>query len=205
MENKTNKVLVWLVVILIVLVVALMGFIVYREFYSEEKTSVDNTTNKIISTKDVTYEMKSSNILGKLLFESEGDLSDLLDDDNNIRLHYPVISGDSQDIKNLNNKILTQINTTINNLQGIKQEKTDENYGCYEIKLTGDSESSIFEHFNYFRYDVEETDEKIIIKEYIVASTGCATGNEELYYTYTVDKNSESVIEKANPESTMQF
>ena len=43
MENKNNKGLVWLVVILIVLVVALMGFIVYREFYSEEKPSVDNT------------------------------------------------------------------------------------------------------------------------------------------------------------------
>ena len=48
MKEKKNTGLVWLVVILIVLVVALMGFIIFREFYSEEKPNVDNiTTTKV--------------------------------------------------------------------------------------------------------------------------------------------------------------
>ena len=39
MQEKSYKGLVWLVVILIILVVALMGFIVYREFYSDNGTN----------------------------------------------------------------------------------------------------------------------------------------------------------------------
>ena len=42
MENKNYKGLVWLVVILIVLVVALMGFILYREFYDSNSNSLNN-------------------------------------------------------------------------------------------------------------------------------------------------------------------
>ena len=58
MENKNYKGLVWLVIILIILVVALMGFIVYREFYSEDKPSVDNTntTAKVEEQKKLTEE-----------------------------------------------------------------------------------------------------------------------------------------------------
>ena len=50
MENKNYKGLVWLVVILIVLVVALMGFIVYREFYSNDEVNGNNTNNTTTNT-----------------------------------------------------------------------------------------------------------------------------------------------------------
>lgn len=55
MEEKNYKGLVWLVVILVVLVLVLMGFIVYREFYSKEKPNVDNTTtttNNVVNNNE---------------------------------------------------------------------------------------------------------------------------------------------------------
>lgn len=70
--------------------------------------------------------------------------------------------------------------------------------------LSDDTESSIFEHFNYFRYSLEDKEDKLIIEEHLVASSGCATGNEELYYTYTIDKNTGNVEEKSHP-TDMQY
>ena len=46
MEDKNYKGLIWLVVILIILVVAMMGFIVYKELNDEEKPCNINTTTK---------------------------------------------------------------------------------------------------------------------------------------------------------------
>ena len=46
MQEKSYKGLVWFVIILIILVVALMGFIIYREFYSENKTDNINITEE---------------------------------------------------------------------------------------------------------------------------------------------------------------
>ena len=52
MENKNYKGLVWLVVILIILVVALMGFIVYSEFYNNTTTETNQTTENKTVTED---------------------------------------------------------------------------------------------------------------------------------------------------------
>lgn len=46
MKNKNYKLGVWFLVILIILVVTLMGFIIYKEFYSKEKTNTNNITNQ---------------------------------------------------------------------------------------------------------------------------------------------------------------
>ena len=81
MENKKNNGLIWLIVVLIILVVALMGFIVCREFFSEEKPSVDNTTNTTTNnlTDDegddgytVNYSVKEQGNLLELLYNKTG-------------------------------------------------------------------------------------------------------------------------------------
>lgn len=52
MEDKNYKGLIWLVVILIILVVAMMGFIVYKELNDEEKPCNINTTNTTTKEED---------------------------------------------------------------------------------------------------------------------------------------------------------
>ncbi len=45
MNNKTNKVLIWLVVILIIVVIGLMSFIVYKEFLKDNYNQNNNNNN----------------------------------------------------------------------------------------------------------------------------------------------------------------
>ena len=51
-NNKTNKGLVWLVVILIILVIGLMGFIIYKEFFVNNNLSNENDLNKTTTTTE---------------------------------------------------------------------------------------------------------------------------------------------------------
>lgn len=76
MQEKSNKGLIWLIVILIILVVSLMGFIVYREFYSEEKPSVDNTTN---TTTNNVLDDEGEDDIQQYVAEWTGTSFDLLD------------------------------------------------------------------------------------------------------------------------------
>lgn len=51
MQEKSNKGLIWLIVILIILVVGLMSFILYKEFYADNKMSIENATNSKVEEK----------------------------------------------------------------------------------------------------------------------------------------------------------
>ncbi len=52
MKDKNFKGLIWLVVILIVLVLALIGFIAYKEFYNNTTTKTNQTTENNTVTED---------------------------------------------------------------------------------------------------------------------------------------------------------
>lgn len=58
MQEKSNKGLIWLIVILIILVVGLMSFILYKEFYTDNKIKLDNTTTTTTNTTNTTTTKK---------------------------------------------------------------------------------------------------------------------------------------------------
>ena len=131
MEIKNYKGLVWLVVILIVLVVALMGFIIYREFYGEEKPSVDNATNSttskvntdetILEEESIAYSLNNKQHNIKFEYKTIEDnenhnkygvyVNIYLDNKKVTKEGYPIFYTDSKDdIKNYKNLKLTKNN-----------------------------------------------------------------------------------------------
>ena len=180
MEKKSYKGLVWLVVILIVLVITLMGFIVYREFYSDDKVNDNNTINTSIlekeSIKNVSnFPQKSDSSIISF------DIKDLLYDKNGMSLinlteNFKNISYQKHNIKyNMscdefieNGFYDPETNQEISNCELVKIKIDDYNLELYYFGSVGCSDETFI----------------ILTNDYLIeqAISGCGNGGTITVY-----------------------
>lgn len=198
-EKKNNKGLICLIVILIVLVLGLVGYIVYDELFSYSKVNdkiTTTTTNNIIENVSL-YEMKETEVIGTFI-SSDGDYLTIKDENDNIKLKYPVINIKSNEIKDINKKIKNNIDLNIKNLNAYESMSEEFEDTCIKIKMTDTNKSIIFEHFTYIAYEIIESDKYLTIIEKEQNETTCASGFVEIKNIYIIDKETKKIIKREN-------
>lgn len=98
MEKNKNKSLLILVIILSLLVVGLSSYLIYDKMIAKD----DNDENKI--NNKIEYTIKETSIIGTIndMHKYQVVPISIADSDGNIKLSYPELNYDSNEIKELN-------------------------------------------------------------------------------------------------------
>lgn len=182
-ERDTKKVLIIIAVVVVIIAVVLIAMLVSELVNDkEEKTTTTSTTTK--STL-VTYQQKSTEILGTLTSSHTGELDGILDNDKNIRIYYPQMTGVSSDIASFNQMIENKITSITNNYN---ESINPANTNCFTIRPVGEVAPRAYEYYTYYKYSVTEYKDYFFINEKQVIASSCATGSEALINSYNIDK-----------------
>lgn len=195
MEQKSNKGLVWLTVLLIILFIGLISLVVFNTMLKKEKQNNDNTTTTTTTNLNVNlpikYEMKKKEVIkfefNENFMESQTDATEYIE--------YPVISGEDKSIENLNKTILQNVDTTINKIkdEGKIVENNEYNNLCY-LKVQDDGKKREYCNYTLMEYEIKDSTKylTIIEEDWYVSLNG--TGSQSPRNFYVIDKESGKVV-----------
>ena len=201
MENKSNK---GIIICLVVIILLLIGIIAYLLFGKDNNkvlngassTTITTPTQKESNLKIIKVHEEQSEIFAKCIKESSG-LEETCKSFNNpdeIKINYPVIEGNTNTIKTINNKILKDVNELIKNAENNK-DVNDESNSCDNIQIIETGKTNRYEHFETLSFNVmSEEGRYISIIEMTDVHSSCASGWFEIDNIYIYDKEAHKEI-----------
>ena len=176
------------IVILAIISLCLAGYIVYDKNNDKEENNEKQINNKI------EYTIKETSIIGTIndMHKYQVVPISIADSDGNIKLSYPELNYASNEIKELNNLIRTNVKNNIDKLNNY--EAVGEMDACLNIKMNNSNKNITFAHFVYYTYELIENSNYLNILEINNVATTCASGSKVIKEVYIIDKNSKQVI-----------
>lgn len=194
-----------LIVILVLIIIALVGYIIYTKLSENTETPVvnnnvstknddikneSNTDNKIYD--DITYKLEETDVITYKYSYRAGEGTEKYEPPFVEKVKYPVFSGGDDSISELNNKIKNSVNTFIENFKnsGVEQKKYDGSEGY--ISEDSNGKKLFYRSVDMF-YHIAETEEYIQIFEDISDDTD-GTGIYKNKNIYTIDKKGKKYL-----------
>ena len=148
-EKKNNKVLIWLIIILIILVLGLVGFIVYDKVLKVDKTISNNDETTNLTTTTTNNATTDDNVNDNTKYEKISTFKlNLNGKEHNLHFKYFLIEGDS----------------SYTNPEDIKMAQDNGEYAYYTLKVDVYIDENIVKTIPIF-YDIN--DNKNEVMEYI--------------------------------------
>ena len=191
MNEKNSKGLICIIVILIVFIGYLL--LTKKDNLSNTNNNSSTTTTNLSIIK--THE-ESSKTFAQCIKETSGleETCNSFINPNEIKINYPVIEGNTNTIKTINNKILKDVNEIIKNAENNK-DVNDESNSCDNIKILSTGITHRYEHFETLSFNVmPESNKYISIIEYSDIHSSCASGWFEFKNVYIYDKENDKEI-----------
>lgn len=192
MNNK--KILIIIIIILGITTISMGSYIVYNEINNKNNDEIKNNNQEKI------YTLVNSNTIGNISKESYQEKIEIVDNEGNIKFTYPQINLKGNEIESLNKKIEDNIKKKINDINNTENSFTI----GYEITLKETHQVKRLIHLNYYRYEVEENETNLIIKQYNVSLTEWATGYDYLEKEYIINKTDKTIEEKTYELTTLE-
>ena len=179
----------------------MLGNDIYNKLVEKSNKLLEDSKIEI-----VTYTLKKEKIGSTVSHYADWDKArdsknfKIEDENGDLYLSYPVLSGNTNDIINLNNIIKNHIEENIDELnndgliesKALGEDKKHET--CYWAKLLKSGETKQYSQFIYLEYEVIESNQYISIIESMHKHSECATGGNAIQKTYIVDKKLGKII-----------
>lgn len=194
-----------LIVILVLIIIALVGYIIYTKLSENTENPVVNnnvlTKNDDIKNEsntdnivynDITYKLEKTDVITLKYIYHAGEGTEKYESPFVQKVEYPVFSGGDDSISELNNKIKNSVNTFIEDFKnsGVEQKKYDGSLGYISEDSNG---KKLFYRSVDMSYDIVETEKYIQIFEYISDDTD-GTGIYKNINIYTIDKKGKKYL-----------
>ena len=190
-EKKSNN-----MGIIIVLILIIAGLVAYIAITSFTKNNIQPQDDNVIdANQEKLYTMHEIELITFSNQYINGEIVEVEKFDSpKVNILYPVINGNDISIKNLNDRIKTNVDSFIKdyNATGIKFDNSIEFSGF--IKEDSNGEKIYYEDLEILTYTVSESNDYLIIEESKSMHWNEGTVINEYIDTYSINKNTGKVI-----------
>lgn len=203
-EKNKNNTMVYLVVAIVVIALAVMGYFIFAKKDGIDKPVIkpnEPQTNQL-------YSMEQKELVKFTHKGCNSELKELDDAAKTVKINYPVFKGTDETITNLNNTIAERVKGYVENfiLDGVEIQKEEiENNAefCNYLNVLDNNSIISYATYEHLDYSIIEVDNYLFAVEFFYLEMGSGRGGTDVFNVFTIDKTTGKVIENNDVIATI--